>query len=139
MKSKVKIPGKVHGGTFTPSNERNWNNALLIHEGKDVVVTIEKPTKNRSNPQNSYLWAVPYKIIADETGDDAKSVHHAMAEMFLSSPGNVVKKVKSTTKLSTVEFNEYVDNVIKWAAMFLGVYIPLPNEEQMWGDTRRKI
>ena len=136
---KAKIPGKIKDGVFIPQYSRNWQNALSIHEGKDVIITIEKPSKQRSNPQNNYLWGVPYKMIADYTGDDIDSVHHAMAEMFLTSPGNVVKKVQSTTKLSTVEFNEYVEKIIRWAAEFLSLYIELPNEKEMWGDTKRKI
>lgn len=136
---KIQLPGKIANGSFIPQSQRNMDNAMQILEGQNVVVTIEKPSKQRTNPQNAYLWGVPYKMIADETGDDVDSVHHAMTEMFLTEPGNVVKKVKSTTKLSTVEFNEYVEKIIRWAAQFLGLYVPLPQEEQMWGDARRKI
>ena len=37
-------------------------------------------------------------------------------------------KVKSTTKLSTKEFNEYIEQIQVWAASEHGVVIPDPNE-----------
>lgn len=129
---KIRIPGRIESSQFIPDNPRNWNNAMAAFNGKHVVVYIGKPTKDRTLPQNSYLWGVPYKIIAEETGSDVDSVHYEMVGMFLRESGGTIPRIKSTTKLSTIEFNEYVDRIIRWAAEFLGLYIPLPNEEEMW-------
>ena len=135
---KAKIKGKIEHGIFYPNSMRNYQNALLAMEGKEVEFTIGPITKTRTNPQNSYLWGVPYKIISEYTGDDTESIHNYLRNEFLSEPGNTVPKVKSTSKLSTTEFNQYVDNIIRWAAEFLGLYIPLPMEEEMWGDAKRR-
>jgi hypothetical protein len=132
MKS-VRIQGKVKENDFIPDYPKNYQNALRVFNGLDVVITISKPTKERSNPQNNYLWGVPYKLIADYTGNTTEDVHHEMGNMFLSEKTtSPIPKIKTTTKLTTTEFSEYVENIIKWAAEFLGLYIPLPNEKEMW-------
>lgn len=127
-----KIPGRIANKVFIPNNHRNYENAMTAYNDSEVVLTISKPSKSRTIPQNDYLWAVPYKMIADETGSDTESVHHAMRDMFLKEEGGTIAKVSSTTKLTTIQFNEYVDNIIRWAAEFLGLFIPLPNENEMW-------
>lgn len=131
---QIRIPGRIQAREFIPKNQRNFDNAMTVFDGKEVVLIVAKKTNERTRPQNNYLWSVPYKMIADETGSDQESVHHEMANMFLREHGGTIPKVKSTTKLSTIEFNEYIDNVIRWAASFLELYVPLPNEKEMWGD-----
>jgi hypothetical protein len=130
----IKLPAKIKGKKLIPANTRNYENALSLYEGLEVVITIAKPTKSRTNPQNAYLWAVPYRMISDETGNDIDSVHHYMAGMFLSEKtSGLIDQVKSTTRLTTVEFSEYIEKIIQWAAEFLNLYIELPNEKEMWG------
>ena len=138
---QIKLSGKIQKNEFLPDSPRNFLNAMMIYEGKKVMVTIGIPTKQRSNPQNSYLWAVPYRMIADETGNDVDSIHHYMAGMFLSKKTSCpIDKVRSTTKLTTVEFSEYIEKIIRWSAEFLSMYIPLPEEEDLlkWIDDNAK-
>ena len=133
MKS-IKIPAIIASGGIIPENMRNYINAMKIYDGQKVVITIAKPTKTRSNPQNFYLWGCVYKTIADETGDDADSIHHYLTGMFLSEKTTCpIPLVKSTTKLTTVEFMAYVEKVLFWSAEFLNLYIPLPNEAELFG------
>ena len=129
---KATLKGRIDSGMFVADSPPSLRNAYAAFDGKPVEITIGPITKKRSNPQNSYLWGVVYKLISDETGDDAESVHHAMRSMFLADTGRVVVKVKSTSKLTTVEFQQYVREIQRWAAGFLGLYIPDPNEEEMW-------
>jgi hypothetical protein len=137
---KQRIPAKIVNGKpdITKWNRRNLDNLMKSLEGKDVWICIEKQTKQRSNPQNKYLWGVVYKTVCDHTGDDAESFHHWAKSEFLSTPGEAVPKVKSTKKLNTKEFMEYVEKIIRWAAEFDGIYIPLPNEEELWSVLKDK-
>jgi hypothetical protein len=43
--------------------------------------------------------------------------------------GEVLETIGSTTKLSTTEFNEYIDRISQFAAEFLGVEIMPPNKQ----------
>ena len=132
MKS-IKLPATIANGGIIPENMRNYINAMKIYDGQKVVIMIAKPTKDRTLPQNKYLWSVPYKMISDETGNDVDSVHHYMAGMFLAhKTAGPIPAVRSTTTLTTVEFSEYIEVIIRWAAEFLNLYIPLPNEDELW-------
>ena len=136
----IRLPGKIEKGRFIPSSSRNWQNALKLNEGKQVTITIGRMTKERSNPQNSYLWGVVYRMIADETGNSTDDVHEEMKRMFLTTQtSGPIPMTKSTTKLTTVEFQAYFEKIIQWAAEFLNMYIPLPDENEMWHSLEESI
>lgn len=98
-------------------------------------VTIKRYAKPRSNEQNRYLWGVPYKILADATGQPAEDWHEYMlgecfgweeAEMFGRKK---LRPMRRSSKLTTTEFSEFVAFIQQRAAEH-GLYIPDPNEEQ---------
>jgi hypothetical protein len=62
--------------------------------------------------------------------DDFRAVHEMLKhECNYYLAGNFELKVPlSTKKLTTVEFEEYLERVRRWAASFLSLYVPLPNE-----------
>jgi len=99
-------------------------------------VIIRKPSRNRTLSQNNYLWGVCYKIIGDELGYDVEEIHEIMKQRFLKRQKDItfkgknitLEKTLSTTKLSTAQFNQYVDKVKMFASSELGIYIPDPNE-----------
>lgn len=39
-----------------------------------------------------------------------------------------IEYARSTTELSTIEFEKYLEDIRRWASMKLSCYIPLPNE-----------
>jgi len=54
---KYEIRSNVENGIL----KRNRNlliDAIKSFEGQNVIVTIEKAKKKRSNPQNAYYWGV---------------------------------------------------------------------------------
>ena len=103
---------------------------------------VEKLKKNRSNQQSRYYWGVVCQIVKDglkHNGYDEintpELAHECLKMLFLkkSMPnmetGEVIEFTGSTTDLSTVEFNEYIEKILKWAAEYLNVIIPLPGEQ----------
>jgi len=102
--------------------------------GKLVNVTVSLPRKGRSDNQNRYYWGVVLKTLCDETGEgDVDDMHAAMAARFLrqdrelSVLGESVRAVRSTTSLSTVEMEEYLEKIRVLAAEY-GIVIPEPNQ-----------
>ena len=111
-----------------------------MKDGK-ILLTM-KDYRKRSVSQNAYYWSVVvpmvrhglYDIGFDEvqTNEDA---HELLKRQFVrrqfvnKQTGEVVAITESTTKLSIPEFGEYLEKVCKWAAEYLGVVIPSPNEE----------
>jgi hypothetical protein len=105
----------------------------LRNDGKHITITVSKKGKPRSLNQNAYMWAVVYEYIADETGHSPEEVHAAMKQLFLPRQflpfgGHTVEMAKSTTDLSTEEFESFIERVRSFAATELSLRIPLPNE-----------
>ena len=104
---------------------------LTLKVGDPVEVIIQKPKQDRSNKQNRYYHGVVLDYISDHTGYETHEVHEEMKRMFNPVPskfslGETVGG--STAKMSTTEFNEYIERIVRWAAMELSVVIPDPNE-----------
>lgn len=121
---------KVENRRVIHLDPHKWNKQLIGLEGEVVQITIEKRKKPRSNEQNRYYWGVVVKAISIYTGYTANEAHDALREHFLSIPtDNALRLIKSTTSLSTVEFEEYMMTIREWAsAQEPPVYIPLPQE-----------
>lgn len=133
---KVQFRGKVKQGRFIPADPRRFSLAFVHYkDGTPIEVIIRKPRKERSTDQNKYYWGVVIDIISDMTGFSPQEAHDCMRMKFLTSMVEVenasLPRAKSTTELTTVEFMDYVAQIQQFAAEFLGVYIPDPNEEMM--------
>ena len=105
------------------------------------LITI-KSVKHRTLPQNAYYWGVVVPMVFSglrdagfndvKTKDDAHSI---MKHLFLKR--KIVNQVNddcieiegSTAELKTVEFNTYLEEIWQWAAEYLGISIPQPNEQ----------
>lgn len=63
-----------------------------------------------------------------EDNDDAHELlkHRFLKKIIPSNHGEAIEKIGSTTKLSTVEFNEYLEKIYAWASEYLNIYIPPP-------------
>lgn len=127
----VKISGSM------PSFEDSELDKLMsvcksLGDGTEAEMIIRKKKKHRSNPQNAYYWGVVIKLIHDHTGQDANTIHGVLTGMFLKVKDWLDKeRIRSTTELSTVEFEEYLEKCRQWAVIALDIYIPLPNEVEV--------
>jgi hypothetical protein len=137
----------VHTGddtTFNFPNDRYVYRELRLSfdDGAKVTVEIKTRRKPRSLKQNSVLhWYI--NEIAEETGIEPNAIKEVLRHKFLSvdavdkngdimadkSTGEVLKTYRSTTNLSTIEFNEFTEQIRLWANDFLGLQLPLPNED----------
>ncbi len=104
-----------------------------------VDVIIEKQSRNRTNQQNKYLWAVVYGTLAkSEIGYTDEEWHEMCKYKFLRKHYTVGDELLdvggTTTKLTTIEFGEYCEKIRRWGAQ-LGVNIPEPNENDKIFDT----
>ena len=121
--------GTVAGGKFIPDDRGSFVMAFCPHEGKRVVVTVDRDRKRRSNEQNRYYWGVVLKLIADVTGYTTDESHEAMRwEHLRKRKDGMPDTTHKTSDLNTAEMEEYLTHVREWAAVKLGCYIPLPNE-----------
>jgi len=126
--------------------KRNRNlilNALESFEGQEVILTIKKARKSRTNPQNSFYWGVVLQLVQsglkDATGEfrTIENIHYnILLKMF--SPENEIVNIETgecitekitSSEMTTTQFAEYIMEIQKWSAEFLGISIPIPNEE----------
>lgn len=130
--SQIKLPKKM---------QREIKAAF---EGRTIEVTVKRKRKRRSSEQNRYYWGVVVRIIsaylidfAPEQDATPQVVHQYLKERFLPlvlqekpkmvlPTGEVVEGVYSTTKLTTVQFMDYIERVLHWAAE-LDMIIPDPD------------
>ncbi len=129
--------------------------ALAALEGQRVKITVEKYRKTRSSNQNQYYWGVVIRYIQailnrDSPGTTPQQAHEfcrledvgkltdykviSVTEVDFASGlpvqvNYVITHLKSTTKLTTLEFEAYLERVRQWALKAAGVIIPLPNED----------
>jgi hypothetical protein len=105
--------------------------ALKRHlEGQDVELTLQKRRKKRSLKQNSYYWPVVVGMIQEAAGYlTDEEAHDALRMHFLQKhEDGQLPTVRSTTELTTVEFEEYLSKCRQLGAEMYGIYIPEPNE-----------
>ena len=133
-------------GHITDEGKMEVHNKLRLLEwarlnaGKDIKVRFERKRKNRSTTQNRYYWGVVIREITirlrelghQELSDE--TVHEMMKIKFNYEPlasehGEILEIPRSTSGLTTVQFIEYMDRVRQWAAGFLSINIPDPNEK----------
>lgn len=120
-----------------------FKNIIPIADGR-YYVTIKKKN-NRSNQQNKYWWGgvlpLVKKGLVDAGYNEVKTnedAHEVLKALFLkkhisNADGLALEISGSTTELSTIEFNELIANVQQWAAEFLNIVIPSPNEQvEIW-------
>lgn len=110
-------------------------------EGKDLKLTFEKKTKQRSINQNAYYWGVIVEIVRgclhDLTGDvyTKEETHEFLKAKFLfkevvnEATGEIINVPKSTTENSTTDCEVYHEEIRRFALSFFDTIIPLPNEQ----------
>jgi hypothetical protein len=118
--------------SMTPAQQTMIRAFLARMNLKDVSVRIGKPRKIRSLSQNAYYWAVVLSMISAQVGHTPEEVHYFLKDEFLPKKfiklgGLEVEIRKTTTDLSTNEFNVYLAQVTAWASE-LGIEIPSSNQ-----------
>ena len=137
MKNSVFI--HIKQGQIT--NKKLVRQAFQCLKDGRYELTLESKN-NRSLQQNKYYFGSVLPLIKEglkEIGyreiTTVEQTHELMKFMFLKkqivneNTGEVLETIGSTTKLTTIEFNDYIDRISQFAAEFLGVEILPPNTQ----------
>lgn len=111
-----------------------------LEDGDHILRTSRG--KKRTLKQNRYWWFILLPEVQQALFNNgfsevktAEDAHLVIKTIFLKrkivSPitGDEIVVPGSTANLSTVEFNNLIDDVIRWIADYTGVQIPYPNEQ----------
>lgn len=108
-----------------------------FRDGTELEVIVRKRGKQVSLPQMRYYFGVIVAMLCDETGVDSKAeMHTALKIRFLSEVDakSGLMIVKSYSGLETHEAEKYHAKIKRWAAEFLNLAIPDPNQCIDWSS-----
>ena len=106
--------------------------------GQSLQLVLRKRGSKRSLVQNAWIWGVAYPVIAESLGYDHhehEDLHYALVakcfgEHFDKRIGAMVPN-KRSSKMTTTEFSEYMEWLVRFAATELGgIMVPLPGESE---------
>lgn len=143
MSKSITIRGRVTDqGKLKIFNKEVLTRWLADNKEKSVQIDFEVRKQKRSNPQNSYYWSVVVQMMKaamNEYGNDfsTEETHEFLKAQFNYKEvelleGHYVNVPRSTTKLDTSGFQEYVLKIQQFASEMLGIYIPDPNEKEIF-------
>ncbi len=120
-------------------DRRRFDDAVAaLDDRRDYEVVIRRLHANRSQQSNRYYWAVVVALLSEHTGYTPDETHELLKMQFIPKrlaflDGNGEVKGEfvvggSTRKMTTAEFQSYIESIRVWAAQELSVVIPDPNE-----------
>ena len=109
---RLRFPCKIEEGNLVLLNRAEFDNAILFLSGEYYLEL--KETGVRSAQQNNYYWKI-VEIIAEDLGYTNQEMHSAIKEHF---------NIQSTKTLSTKEFANFIERIIRWCAVDLNIVIP---------------
>ena len=106
----------------------------------EYILTLEKKTKKRSLSQNAYYHTVVVPIVCDGLNDVGYRVTRTETHEFLKGrfareekvnekTGEVMEIKGRTSNMTTSKMMDYFSEITQWAAEYLKVQIPQPNEQ----------
>lgn len=127
-------------GKLRLEHRAEFDDYIHTFEDQRVVLTVRKFREQRSAAQNRWLWGKALPLIAEYCGYDeheTEDLHYDLLGVrfgtveveprFPGAPHRVVP-AKTSSQLTTAEFSEYMDWLVRFAAQKWGVMIPLPDE-----------
>jgi len=123
----IAFMGKSEKGIVVLDDEKGFTEHIKSLDGKFIQLVVRRYRTNRSNNQNRYYFGIVIKILGDELGYMPDEMHEALKWKFLRKGGKL-ETVKSTSSLTTIEFEQYLELIRIWALRDLEINIPLPNE-----------
>ena len=112
--------GHCEGGRLVLDRREAFREYMKTFEGKKFDLILRERTAIRSDQANRYYRGVVVPMIAKEMGhpkNEEPLVHDMLKKQF---------GIVSTTKLTALEFQEYITGVIHFAADNLNLPIPDP-------------
>lgn len=142
-KIRPKFKGKIINGKVVLNDSAGYNRWLQtsFKEEQDVNISVAQFRKARTTGQddekgnqNGYYWAVVLPLICESTGYSQDEMHEAMKVKFLRVGGDDQLPIfKGSSKLDRMEWEDWMTQIRVWAADYLKVQIPLPDNLE-WGD-----
>ena len=135
-----RLPGRVdEQGQLRPSDSVAWRAYLLKNANRDVWITVKRQTKLHSDNARSYYHGVVVEYVANHIGESHDETHEMLkhrspilkARRIELLDGKHLEMPPSTKDLPSDVYAAYVDETMRWAAEWLGLYIPNPDQVEV--------
>jgi hypothetical protein len=125
----------IQKGRLVFNNPDGFEKYLYRLNDKSVDVVVRLPRKERSSNQNKYYFGVVVSLLSEHTGYTPDEIHSLLKEKFLSKiivlAGKDERIPRSSTELSTIEWERWMTEIREWAAQELNLVIPEPNQVEV--------
>ena len=119
---KIEFNCKKENDKLIMDNKKVFNDFINSLQDGDYTMCITRNIDKRSINQNNYYQGVCLPIILRGLQDVG------YVEVKTKEDANQFVKyiigVEETSKLNSIEFNEFLEKIAHWASSFLGVVIP---------------
>lgn len=122
-------------GKFFPVRTQRWVEFMdrMATENNDEYfsLTVEKWSESRTKLQNNAFHGPVLQQLCDFTGYSPKRmkeilIHEfAPVDAFVDMNGEVIERRKRTSEMNIQEFVDFLNQIIEWAAMELGLTIDI--------------
>ncbi len=138
--------GRIEGGRLYLRSRRQMDKALETWKDCEVTFTVEKSHATRSSAQNAYFHSVVVAMVSDRTGYTPKEAKELLKAMCLphdlaesGENGRLVNGMViggSTAKLNVLQFIDFLDECVRYAAEKMDIVIPDPDPQ--WRENAKK-
>jgi hypothetical protein len=123
--------GNIKDGRLILKDELRFKNYVKALAG-EVDLTIQKHRSARSLKANAYYFGVVLAVISFDTGFTVDEVHDIFKRKFLSYSkaykGKNFQFTRSTAKLNSFDFSEYIGKIKNYVATELNIIVPEAGE-----------
>jgi hypothetical protein len=135
--------GRVEGGKLFIGRRRDFDRAIARWKDCRALIVVERLHATRSKAQNDYYWSVVVDRIAGAWAAkllrpvSPNEVHELLKAQFLPHEdaakglnGTLINGLViggTTTRLNKLQFIEYLEAIVGWAAEKWELYIPDPD------------
>ena len=131
---------RIENGTLKFKQRSTVLSDIAQMRDGEYVMTIERKQRKRSLMQNAYYWGVVVPLVKEGLLDvgyrmTTEAVHEylkgqfSITEIVNERTGEVLKSIGSTSEMTTSKMMDYFAEITQWAAEYLNVQIPQPNEQ----------
>ena len=128
---KVEWIGHIEKGKLTIPNREQFVEAIAQMKPGTVIISVSDKGA-RSGAQNRYYWSVVVRLLSETTGYEPEEMHEVLKMKFnrrtLDVAGEEMEIGATTTKMTTEQFNAYIEQIQRWAVQELNCIIPDPHD-----------
>lgn len=138
-KHDIEASGKIKDGKLLITYRKLFIEMIAQMPDCNVDILLTRRFKRRSTQENRYYWSVVVQMVFKGLIDlgydltNSEQAHEIIKELFfkteIKNKDGEFLTYSTTTKSTTVEFEEKLSDIRAWALDYLGIKIPVPNEQ----------